>query len=332
MNKKKTVFLWCFLAISLLAGGLLLSKAVDPSEPSGTASEAYAEETGKNGEKGYFRLLVAGTDRTTQLCDVLLLLSLNRDTGEIWGLQLPRDTYAAYSSGSYRKLNGAANALGGMDELCAFLEESLGVGIDRYLSLSPDALRKGVDAVGGVDVWLPKAMNYEDPAQGLSIHLPAGTQHLDGSMAEQFVRYRSGYTRGDLDRMDAQKSFLSALYRKVKEEMTLTGAVKLAISLLGTVETNLTLPDITLLAESLFSAEAGGMFLTTAPGEEATATKSGASYFVLSAPGMEELLREHFGAREGGFDPNRVYLNQSYAQFQEIYRRKISYGSYSLTE
>ena len=325
--KKFKIVLPVFLAISLVLGGVLCADVMKKPSPPQTLSPTLMEETLPS-EEGFLRLLVAGVDGTGELCDVMILFSVNRQTGELWGLQLPRDTYARYSEGSYRKLNGAASALGGMGGLRAFLEESLSLEIDGYLRLTPDTLRRGVDALGGVEICLDRDMDYEDPAQGLSIHLSAGTQTLDGRMAEQFVRYRAGYCRGDLDRMDAQKQFLTALYEKAREELTPLSAVKLVMSLLGTVQTDLTLPEIKELASLLFLTEPEQVFLVTAPGEDATAKKSGASYFVLSAPGMDRLLAEHFGAKAGGFDPQRVFLNDGYEEFGRIYREKIDYKPY----
>ena len=326
--KKIKLFLPVFLAISLVCGTILCTDFLRNEQGTMPISPALRQESLPQEE--YLRLLVAGVDETGELCDVLILFSVNRQTGELWGLQLPRDTYARYSEGSYRKLNGAASALGGMTGLRDFLEESLSLEIDGYLRLSPDTLRQGVDALGGLEVCLDRDMDYEDPAQGLSIHLSAGTQTLDGNMAEQFVRYRAGYARGDLDRMDAQKQFLSALYEKVKEDLTPIGAVRIAASLWDTVQTDLTLSEIGDLASLLFRIDPTRVFLVTAPGEDAVAKKSGASYFVLSYPSMDRLLRDHFGGEAGGFDPHRVFLNENYEEFQRIYRENIACEPYSL--
>ena len=325
MKKRKKTALIC--ALTLLLCGFLLWICRASDQPEEIIPSSQGED---KTEEPYFRLLVAGEDESGGLCDVLILLSIHQESGEVWGLQLPRDTYAAYSEGSYRKLNGAARILGGMEALCDFLEEGLGVSIHRYLRLSPDALRQGVDALGGVLLTLEEPMDYEDPAQGLSIHLPAGEQLLNGEAAEQFVRYRWGYARGDLDRLDAQKKFLTALYRRIKETVTPLTAVRLATSLMGEVETDLTLPDLTLLARLLFFAEERSVFLVTAPGEEATATQSGASYYVLSAKGMDELLSERFGGNAGAFDPKEVFLNDRYATFERIYRERRTYRIYSV--
>ena len=327
--KKRKIFLPVFLSLVLVFGGILTMDLVRGGREGRSVSPVGMGEA-ESEDQGYFRLLVAGVDDGGTLCDVMILLSIRRETGEIWGLQLPRDTYARYSAGSYRKLNGAANALGGMEELCGFLEESLALSIDGYLRLTPDALRRGVDALGGVEIDLDRDMDYEDPAQGLSIHLSRGKQVLDGDMAEQFVRYREGYLRGDLDRMDAQKQFLSALYGRVKETMTPMSAIRMAVSLLGCVQTDLTLPQLWELANLLLGESRRSVYLVTAPGEDARAKKSGASYFVLSAVGMDRLLAEHFGAEAGAFDRGHVFLNESYEEFLAIYEEDRDFHPFRL--
>ncbi len=275
-------------------------------------------------------ILIAGEDRASGLHDVLMLFHWDRGTGRVCVLQIPRDTYASYTDGSYRKLNGAAKRLGGMDALCGFLSESFGIPIDRYVSLDLDVLGGIVDAIGGVSITLPDALHYEDPAQGLSIHLPEGTQTLNGKQAEYFVRYRMGYVRGDLGRMDAQKLFLAALARQVRDTMSVSSALRLATTVLPKLETNLTIREATALVRSAFSLAEDAVLLMTLPGEEAIAEKSGASYYALSSVATDELLVQYFGASAGNFDKNGVFRNSKYQRFCEIYDGYSAYDVHSM--
>jgi len=324
-----TLILTGLLTLLLVILAIFLLRKEPASADSVSVGNAEEESASK---KGTFRILVGGTDRTSGLCDVLMLLSLNRDTGEAWVIQLPRDTYAAYTDGSYRKLNGAPSALGGMAEMRVFLSEALGISIDRYIRLSPDALVEAVDALGGIEIELKAPMDYNDPAQGLSIHLPAGRQTLDGRAAEQFVRYRSGYVRGDLGRMDAQKLFLTSLMRQVRETDSPMTLGRLALSLLDDVETDLGAVEILPLIRDAMSVEADKIFCVTAPGADAVAEKSGASYYVLSHRGMSELLCNCLGAEVGTFDPKGVFLHPEYKRFRAIYEGYTPYFIYSASE
>ena len=273
-------------------------------------------------------ILVTGSDRTSGLTDVIMLVSINRRDKTVAVMQIPRDTYAAYTDGSYRKLNGAYGRLGA-DGLCAFISDSFGVPIDRYLMLSPNALIGVVDAIGGVEINLERPMYYSDPAQGLYISLKAGRQTLDGKTAEQFIRYRSGYADGDLGRIDAQKLFMCALIQKAKEGADALKLVRLASALIGKTETNITLSDAAELAEDAAELDMKDVAFFTAPGEAAVAKNSGASYYSLSSKAMAEVLSKYFGADGSDFDGQGVFLNKNYDSFAEIYRGYSPYKVYT---
>lgn len=322
IKKTKIFFLVSAIVLTLIAAmalSALLGAEEVSVEPAGTPLAFIGTDS------PFFRVLVAGSDATSGLCDVMMLVSLERETGKVCVLQLPRDTYAAYTDGGYRKLNGALHALGSMRAVADFLSEALGVPIDRTLHLSPTAFRSLVDAVGGVEIELSEPMHYEDPVQGLSIHLEAGRQVLDGAKAEQFVRYRSGYARGDLERMDAQKQFLSALFSRLSGSLTPATVTKLVGVLLREVETDLTATELLSLVGDASGTRREDICFVTAPGAAATAKVSGASYYVLSSQGMDELMCLHFGAKQGSFDPKKVFLNSQYASFRTIYNGKTAY-------
>ena len=326
---RKQVWIWIATALILIA--LTLTPVWMLSRVGENHSVLTEEDVFLSEEKGYFRVLVAGTDRVSGLSDVLMLVSLNLDTDEAWILQLPRDTYAIYHEGSYRKLNGAPNFLGGMEQMKQMMSRALGVPIDRYVRLSPDAFCEAVDALGGVEIELERAMHYDDPAQGLSIHLKAGKQMLDGKAAEQFVRYRSGYAQGDLGRMDAQKVFLAALFRQIRHSASPLSLAKLGVSVLADWETNLTASDAMSLASEVLSLDSERVHFVTAPGESATA-KSGASYYALSRQGMAELLETYFGGDAACFDPDRMFLNPNNEAFGSIYEGYSPYQIISAAE
>jgi len=311
----------------ILTVALLISLTVIFLPKKEVAAKATPEPIVWEGERDAFRILVAGSDATSGLCDVLMLVSIDRTTNEVFVLQIPRDTYANYTEKNYRKLNGAYAELGGMAGLSDFLSSALGISIDRTLHLSPSAFRTIVDAIGGVEIDLPRNLDYEDPAQGLSIHLKAGKQTLDGTQAEQFVRYRSGYAQGDLDRLDAQKLFLSALFHRLSR-LGVTEGASLAMRMRAEVDSNLDAGDILSLSKELLTLSSEEIFFVTAPGQSVTATQSGASYYSLSAPAMAELLSKYFGATEGSFDRERVFWNERYESFTKIYEE---YQEYFLT-
>ena len=92
------------------------------------------------------RFLVLGCDHSKRLTDSILLVAVNETRKEARILQIPRDTYAEYTEGSYKKLNGAMQTLG-QEGLKRFLSEALGVRIDYFVTLKLDFFKALVNAI-----------------------------------------------------------------------------------------------------------------------------------------------------------------------------------------
>lgn len=167
----------------------------------------------------FTNFLVCGIDNTNSLTDVIMIVSFDNITKKISILQIPRDTYAGNNvpSHKYNAVYGHHEKdVSGMETLKAKVESDFGIKIGNYAAVTTKGLRSIVDAAGGVDLNVPINMNYDDRAQNLHIHLKKGLQHLNGSQAEQFVRYRKGWVEGDIGRLDAQKIFLAAFTQKLQ--------------------------------------------------------------------------------------------------------------------
>ncbi len=101
------------------------------------------------------------------------------------------------------------------DNLRRAVSELLGLPIDYYAIINIDIFERLVDAVGGVDLEVPRRMYYVDQAGGLTIDLEPGLQHLSGEQAAGFVRYRE-LLRGDIDRIDNVKTLAYALLNRLQ--------------------------------------------------------------------------------------------------------------------
>ena len=278
-----------------------------------------ATESFKGADKPYC-ILVTGEDKVSGLCDVIMLVSVDTRNERICVMQIPRDTYAEYTDKSYKKLNGAANALGGVEGLRAFLSQSLGVAIDGYLALDLASFRRIIDTIGGVEIELDRAIRYTDAEQGLFIDLPSGRQVLDGKKAEMLVRYRKGYADGDIGRLGAQKKFLASLFASLQQKVNSYNAYSLADALMDGLDTDISIATAVALGLEALTTESERLIFVTAPGEQIVAEKSGASYYVLSAASTDSLLCEYFGKSEGqSFDESLAFRHPSYEGFISIY-------------
>jgi LCP family protein required for cell wall assembly len=152
--------------------------------------------------------------------DMMLVTKLDFDNNTITGLSIPRDTECRVPElekipllrGSH-KIN-AFHELAPPKEADEITKEAVNqilptVPIDKVVDLDFEAIQKLVDIVGGVEVNVPKAMNYDDNAGELHIHLKPGLQKLNGYDAMCFVRFRHD-RESDFGRQQRQKEFLAS--------------------------------------------------------------------------------------------------------------------------
>jgi LCP family protein required for cell wall assembly len=146
--------------------------------------------------------------------DMMLLTKLDFANQRITALSIPRDTECTLRGRGTHKINAYHELAhvyhwGDPNTYTKEAVESLlpGVKVDRVVVLDFDAFEKLINSVGGVDVTVPKAMNYDDDAGELHIHLKPGAQHLDGYNAMCFVRFRHD-AESDFGRQQRQKELL----------------------------------------------------------------------------------------------------------------------------
>lgn len=163
------------------------------------------------------------------LTDVIIVASYDIKNQKIDLISIPRDTYVyrpQFSSSGFFKINSiyhtsAKNAKGeNKDPLAiakAVSDVLQGMPIHYYAVIDYESVRNIVNAMGGVPFDVPVDMDYEDPydTPPLSIHIKKGLQTLDGDTAVKVLRYRKGYTGGDLERIQTQQSFLKAAFKQL---------------------------------------------------------------------------------------------------------------------
>ena len=199
-------------------------------------------ETGR--KDGVYTILLAGRDASSGCTDTLLVCRLDTENHTLNCVSIPRDTYANIAWNS-RRINciyaGTVNSGGvGMDGLREQIKRIIGFDVDCYALVDLDVFVDAIDLMGGVDFDVPCDMNYEDPNQGLTIHLKAGYQHLDGYQAMGVCRFRKGYRNGDLGRIETQHLFLKACAKQFITLGNVPNAGKIIDLLTEKLDTNLT--------------------------------------------------------------------------------------------
>jgi LCP family protein required for cell wall assembly len=293
-----------------------------------TATPTIIQETKpiEDQKKKKYNILLLGEDDAAGLTDVLMIVSCDTESREINILQIPRDTYAEYTSASYRKMNAARDVLGGGEGVAEFLEGSLMISIDYHVTVDLEAVSTVVDALGGVEVDVPMDMIYKDPYQDLYIEIKKGRQLLDGEKAKQFIRYRSGYIRGDIDRLDAQKIFLSAILKKTFEQSNIFSVIEIIGGVLSRVESNISYNDCFNLIKALGVPDMKKVSFVTLPGGDIQGI-SGAWYYIMNRDSAYRVISEKFTSdiSEAEFDPERKFTSTVRSGFNDIYESDNGY-------
>ncbi|MGW0533632.1 LCP family protein [Streptomyces sp. NPDC003032] len=166
--------------------------------------------------------------------DSMMILHVADDGGNTM-ISLPRDSNVTIPSfkgaesgklypnqGRQVKLN-AAYAEDGPELLVRTVEYNTGLRIDHYAEIGFGGFAKIVDAVGGVEMDIPKG--FKDKKSGADFE--AGKQTLNGEQALAFVRTRYALPGSDLDRTKNQQKFLAALANQAATPGTVMNPFKL---------------------------------------------------------------------------------------------------------
>lgn len=155
-------------------------------------------------------LLIVGIDARKNepaRADTIILINMRND--KVNFISVPRDTLVKLGKRGNQKIN-ASYAYGGIDLCIASVEKLLDTKIDNYLVFNFKAIQKGVDALGGFTVTIPKTIKIRDPELKKYFTLKKGDIKLNGIQTLEYLRYRSD-GRGDIGRIYRQQEFIKDL-------------------------------------------------------------------------------------------------------------------------
>lgn len=166
--------------------------------------------------------------------DTNLLVHLSADRSRAYVVSIPRDSMtkapadckdpsARVEDGPIRQWNQNFHE-GGPGCTIRTLEGVTGVYVDHFVVLDFRGFQEMVDALGGVDVCLPQAIDDKDA----HLSLPAGKQRLKGEEALGYVRVRKTVGDGsDIGRIDRQQAFMSSVVQEATKTSLLMRPDKL---------------------------------------------------------------------------------------------------------
>ncbi|MBR0041205.1 MAG: LCP family protein [Oscillospiraceae bacterium] len=257
-------------------------------------SVSAQEKTTAERRKNVYTIILAGMDEVSGNTDTILVGRVDASARRMDFVSIPRDTYIN-RDWEVRKINcvytAAQNAgQSGLEALRTAVRELCGFDADCCVVVSLGTVTETIDLMGGVYFDVPFDMDYEDPAQDLSIHIPAGYQLLNGEQCVQLCRYRKNYVNGDLDRIALQQSFLKAAARQfisLGSIPNLARVVQLAVSKL---DSDLTAANMAYFLRCAIQCRADDIRFYTAPNVPADA--GGLSYTFIEKDEWLTLLND----------------------------------------
>ena len=234
-------------------------------------------------------------DNLNGMSDVMLLIRFDPATKKVAVLSIPRDSRVNIQGVGKTKIN-FANYVGGASLSAQTVSQVLGdIPIDRYIRFNVSGFGKLIDALGGVDVFVPKKMKYQDDSQRLYINLNAGQQKLNGSKAIQYMRYRHD-DLGDIGRVQRQQSFFRAfIEQKLKPEAIAKFPEILAI-LKDSIDTNLSVEEVLAVTAYTSKIDRKSIQMHMAPGRFSNSGEfDNLSYWILDNRLLAKIMSQSFG-------------------------------------
>ncbi|MBE2181792.1 MAG: LCP family protein [Anaerolineae bacterium] len=201
------------------------------------------------------------TGETVARTDSMVIVSINRTSGTVAMLSIPRDMYVFIPSWTMQRVNAAfpyGEAVGWTDGGFGLLRQTLfynfGINVHYYAMVNLSGFKTLIDAVGGIDLAVDCAiqdlplMESEVPAGAYPVGedgeyaLPVGYYHMSGAEALWYARSRN--SSSDFDRGSRQQQLLRAIWRTARENGLISQAPTLISEGLANVHTNMTLEDL----------------------------------------------------------------------------------------
>lgn len=214
--------------------------------PTATPEETYSSKVnlGLSRPSGQINILLLGSDwrgNSGYRTDVILVLSVNPESGRVTLTSFPRDLYVEIPGVGYERIN-AAQAYGGFELTKATFENNFDVTLDYYMMTNFAGFKNIINILGGINVYAAASL-YDtcDLPQAVNKYcfVPVGNMTMDGATALWYVRSR--YSTNDFDRTRRAQEVLLALFQKLMSLNALNRSSELYNMFISSVDTNLPL-------------------------------------------------------------------------------------------
>jgi len=156
----------------------------------------------------------------------MIVLTVDPATKTAGMISIPRDLWVPIPGFGENRINtalflGDLNGYPGGGPALAkkTVQLNFGIPIHYYVRVNFVGFEKVIDAIGGIDIQVPKEINdpkYPDDNFGYDpLYIPAGHHHMDGELALKYARTRHG--NSDFDRINRQQQVIMAMRDRVMQ-------------------------------------------------------------------------------------------------------------------
>jgi LCP family protein required for cell wall assembly len=249
------------IAIDSTATQILTTAAAVPSQTQTAAPQPMC------GGPAVMNILAVGSDARGQhylygLADIIRLVRVDFVNARVTILEVPRDLWVEIPeiSDHYNITQGKLNqaylygnkGLGYYDGpgegpglLARTLNLNFGARPDHYIAVNMRTFEAVVDAVGGLDIYLPYEISAKTKENPKAFGIPPGQHHIDGETALWIARIRQYHTFG---RAENQNIVMCSLRKKLLSPEVIPAIPELVRSFRSYVQTDFSPEQINQLA------------------------------------------------------------------------------------
>ena len=240
---------------------------------------AEAPKQEETATRGTVNVLIVGLDNVDggSRTDAIALAIFDAENKALRIASIPRDSRVYIPGKSWDKINHAY-VYGGIKLLRETLVNLTGIPIDYFVKINYKSFPRIVDALGGIDIYVDKKLQYNDYSGKLFINIPKGQQHMDGKTALGYVRFRHD-PLGDIGRVQRQQKFIDIMMKKLKSPSIITKIPVLVNELIDAVDTDLAPLEALKLLQFANSIPVDRIKMFMAPGR--SGSYKNISYWIL---------------------------------------------------
>jgi len=286
------------------------------ASPSGEDPDVEEEDNPRR--PGTFTFLIFGIDSQANT-DVIMTATFDTENYTFNVASIPRDTLTNVEWNvkkanqivyNMRRIhrgedNAEEAAMKGVKETFA---DILGYEVDYWVTVDLRGFAALIDAIGGVDFYIPQDMHYDDPAQNLHIHYSKGMKRgLTGQQSLEIIRFRMGYANKDIGRIETQQNFLKAAVDQILAKKSSINVATLADTFLKYVKTDLAINYVIWFGLEFLKLDAGMVSFVMMPGNSMDSV-NGSSYVTIYVDEWLEIINERLNPFSDEVTPTDVSI------------------------